>query len=184
MVTDHVLDDLDPKCEVRNVELMFDKSSGDARSGNEEYQASVGFQVIESGTGIGEGDMKQLRFPLKYNVHFVGAHPFRPPHGHVGAHSPRAAGAGGTGVNEILSRSNTVKSNAAIATTTTSRGAATLTRRQGSYKRLNALGVPSLQAQTYRPLASTFAAQVLQVHGQIHIGNKRARPERLSADSN
>ena len=115
MLTDHILDDLGPKCEVRNVELMLNKKGGNETNGAE-YNASVGFQVVEGGQRIGEGDMKQMRLPLKYGVHFIGAHPCRPPHGHIGVQSPAPEG---KGANEILGRPTTAESGATLSTTAT-----------------------------------------------------------------
>ena len=120
MVTDHILDDLGPRCEVKNVELMLNAVRGNEGDGAAEYTASVGFQTVEGGKGVGEGDCKQLRFPLSYNVHFVGAHPCRPPHGHVGMQSPQAKASVGSSVNETMTESEASESD-----TTTTEGATT-----------------------------------------------------------
>ncbi len=115
MVTDHILDDL-PRCEVRNVELMLSKHVGEQGDASEEYTASVGFQIIEGGKAIGDGNIKQLRFPLKYNVHFVGAHPCRPPHGHVGVQNPRAGKPVGSSITGSLERPPSMEGDATLAT--------------------------------------------------------------------
>lgn len=120
MVTDHILDDLGPKCEVKNVELMLNTGSGNKEDGSAEYTALVGFQTLEGGKGAGEGELKQLRFRLKYKVHFVGGHPCRPPHGHVGMQSPQAKGPGESSINEILAKTQASESD-----TTTTEGATT-----------------------------------------------------------
>ena len=116
MVTDHIMDDIGGQVNVENVELMLHKKSGDEHQGNDEYHASVGFQVIATKAAIGEGGMKQIRYPLKYNVRFVGAHPCRLPHGHVGSQGSgkeEVPGIRGS-TDEVLGRQTTTGSDAAL----------------------------------------------------------------------
>lgn len=127
MVTDDILDDLGGMVEVRGLELMLNEKHGDEKVGTAEYTASVGFQVIQGGKGIGEGEKKHVKWPLRYNVMFVGSHPCRLPPGLVGVQSaglPPATedGAGAKG-NEILGRSTTTESDASLSTVTTTTAA-------------------------------------------------------------
>jgi hypothetical protein len=101
MVTDKVLDDAtkaNGEVQAQNIELLLQPVK-DGKADEEEYHAGVSFQASHAG-----GEAKQRRLRLRYKANFIGAHPCRPPHGHLGNSRPSSPSPSTPGAADVLGR--------------------------------------------------------------------------------